>query len=305
MTVSTETHRMVGGRMRRRDVCNQRGPGCLKTIDPNGPRSCAVCRARLKLYGEDREKYYATRVPRAALGTPSPELRLTWVPLSGNRKLGEIPCTLVTASTCPPSCGMYGAGCYGESGMLAAHWKRAGTEGLTWPEFLAKVRGLGLCDVWRYAEVGDLPGVGDDLDVERLAELVDFAGRTQGFSYTHKPLMRAAERRAIREANRGGFTVNLSADFPADADRLMALSIGPVASVVPFGTRTGDRTPGGHRIVICPAQTQAGLTCERCRLCSVASRIGVVGFYPHGGMAKQIARRLPVVQPERRVAWAS
>jgi hypothetical protein len=300
---TTDTHRFIGGRMRRRDICNQRGPGCLKDIDPNGPRNCSVCRARIALHHSDRPAYHATKVPRAAVAAVKDQtFRVTWVPHSANQKLGEIACTISTPTTCPPSCGMYGNGCYAEAGLLAASWKRAGLNGLGWDAFLEKVRGLGLCEPWRYGVAGDLPGVGDELDVERLAALVDVAGRSCGWAYTHKPLRTARERAALREANRGGFTVNLSADSPPDADRLHALRIGPVAALIPPGTRTGDRTPGGLRIVVCPAQTEAGLTCAQCRLCSVADRIGVVGFFPHGGMSKQVTRRLTVLPRERSVA---
>lgn len=298
---SPETHRLVGGRMRRRDVCNQVGPGCLVTIDPNGPRNCAPCRARIQLHHADRGAYHASRTPRASLTPADNVLRVAWVPASANRKLGGIPSAMTTPSTCPPSCGMYGKGCFAETGMTAAHWKRAGQHGLLWPAFLEKVRALPLGQVWRYAVAGDLPGVGDDLDVQRLAELVDVAGRTCGHTFSHKPLRLARERAAVRDANRGGFTINLSANSTADVDRLMSLRIGPVATIILPGTRTGDRTPGGHRIVVCPAQTEAKLTCADCRLCSVPTRLGVVGFFPHGNMAKQIARRLPVLQ-ERRVA---
>lgn len=304
MTTTLATHRMVAGRMRRRDRCNQGGPNCLRYVDPNGRhRNCLPCRQRLALHSKDRVLYIDTRIPRMALKAVTDDvLRLTWIPRSMNRKLGPIPATIVTPSTCPPSCAFWGAGCYAESGPTAAHWSRAGTDGISWSAFLRHVRALPPRQLWRYGIAGDLPGVGDTLHVGRLREL-SVANRFHGaqharaMAYTHKPLRRADERRAVRNANVNGFTINLSANNLEHADRLADLGIAPVVVVVPEDAPMHLKTPADRHVVLCPATTPAELDCARCGLCAVASRKSIVAFPAHGQSRRLIddVVRLPVV----------
>lgn len=253
---------------------------------------CAACR---KLYSSGGRRTPEER--RRRLGaSPDALPRVLVTERSGNVKLGPMPATLSTAETCPESCALRGEGCYAEFHVLGTHWGRAPADGLEWDAFLEWAGAR--TGLWRHNTAGDLAGAGDTLDVAALDQLTS-AARGEPFTYTHKPLRSARERAAVRRAISRGFAVNLSADSPADADRLVALALAPVAALVPPGTRTGDRTPGGARIVVCPAQTDAGLQCVSCRLCAAlpeGGRRGVVGFLPHGQYAAHVARRLPVVQ---------
>jgi hypothetical protein len=250
---------------------------------PGYARWCRGCR---ELYGKG-----GRAAPRRGLRETG-ELRVQFVPSSGGKKTGPIPVTISSAETCPTSCALRGSGCFAEHHFLRVHWSKVPERGDDWDTFLQKLEALPEGTLWRHNDAGDLPGEGDRLDVGRLRELVRANRGLRGFTYTHKPLLTKRERDAVRAANRQGFTVNLSADSPADADRLAMLDIGPVATVVPPGTRTGDRTPGGRRIVVCPEQTEARLTCKRCQLCQIADRRGIVGFFPHG----PARRRLPLVR---------
>jgi len=276
-------------RKRRRDRCLQ----CNKPIDPEGLRQCDPCRARISLFSKDRAAYLATRVPRGPLADVPPGLRVSWIPRSLNRKLGGIPACIVTPTTCPPSCGFYGQGCYAEFGPMIRHWRRAAEEGLEWPAFLAKVRALPAGRLWRYAIAGDLPGVGEELDGQRLAELIGASFGKRGFAFTHKrpgPFVSAV----LAAAAPSGFVVNLSADSLEQADELAAGGL-PVAVVVPSDHPQRSRTPEGRHVVVCPAQTH-DLDCARCGLCAVAGRKAVVGFRAHGQFAGEISKRmLPVV----------
>jgi hypothetical protein len=252
---------------------------------------CALCRARKG----------APRTPeeRRARLTPSPDRRprVRVHDRSQDRKLGGIPSTLTTAETCPDACALKGNGCYAEFHLLGHYWAEAADVGLSWSDFLEWAWALPSGQLWRHNTAGDLPGSGDVLDVQALDELVRYAtaGGALGFTFSHKPLRRDAEREAVARANRAGFTVNLSADSIVDADRLLALGVAPVACLVAVGTRTGDRTPDGRRLVVCPAQLHEDVSCAKCGLCSHADRRGVVGFMPHGQMSASIGRRLPVV----------
>lgn len=255
----------------------------------------------MALHSADRAAYLSSRVPRKGFQKLAETFRAMWIPSSHNKKLGPIPACIVTPSTCPPSCGHFGQGCFGEFGPIAAHWKRAGEAGLLFQDFLDRVRSLSRGQVWRYAVVGDLPGVGERLHLGHFGALVraNASAGARGFTFTHKKVLGSADRRAaILRANRGGFTVNLSADSLEDADRLAALDIGPVAVVVPLGHPERSRTPDGRHVIACPAQTKAKLDCSRCELCAVPTRKAIVAFYPHGQLKAEVSRRvaLPVIQ---------
>lgn len=252
-------------------VCNQ----CQKPFEGAGS-NCAGCKELLRLHSTDREEYLRRRRPRHTLDDDAP-LRVTLNEVSGNKKTGRIPVTISSPGTCPTSCAFRGQGCYGEFGFLRHHWARTPTDGMTWSDFCAAV------SRFKSGQAGDLPGVGDDLDVEKLAELVDANERAgaKGFTLTHKPLVTEAERDAVVDANARGFTINISADGMADVDRARALGAGPVAVVV---AADAPRSPG---YVLCPFETD-GITCKRCRLCTVPSRRSIVAFRAHGQFSARV-----------------
>ncbi len=210
---------------------------------------------------------------------------------SGNEKTGPIPVSTSSDDTCPPSCGMYRE-CYAKMGPLRIHWWKvsSGERGLKWPEFLEQIKALPQGQLWRHNQAGDLPGTGDKLDTKALAGLVKANKGKRGFTYTHKPLKLASERKAIAAANKRGFTINLSADSLEDADKKAALDIGPVVVVLPSTQLTNTQTPEGRNVVVCPAYTH-GVSCAECQLCQRQTR-AIVGFPAHGKMAGRVDKRI-------------
>ncbi len=210
---------------------------------------------------------------------------------SGNEKTGPIPVSTSSNETCPDTCPFMHNGCYAENFRLGAFWRKVsnGTAGVPWSDFIAAVEAMpnnAYGNLWRHNQAGDLPGVNHALDTVKLAELVRANARAgmRGFTYTHKPLRRAAERKAIADANAAGFTINLSGNSPAHADTLAELHIGPVVTVLP-DTVQGNadlHTPAGRRIVVCPATYRKDVTCASCQLCQRANRTTIVGFPAHG-----------------------
>jgi hypothetical protein len=154
-----------------------------------------------------------------------------------------------------------------------------------WSQFLAAVEALPEGQLWRHNEAGDLPGRGDDIDLEKLRQLVEANRGKLGFTYTHKPL-NARNAKAIRWANKNGFTVNLSADSVAEADSLRALNVGPVVLVVPEDQRRAFKTPAGNWTVICPNSLNPKVTCNSCRLCQRSDRKPIIAFPVHGSGKK-------------------
>jgi hypothetical protein len=182
--------------------------------------------------------------------------------------------------------------------------------------------------LWRYAQAGDLPGYGPQIDGTLLEELVAANTGKDVIAFTHKPVLGAdpvavKNRRLIAAAVKSGFTINLSADTPAHADRLVELGIAPVVTVLARAyTRRAIRhrfkrrpdqwaetigewrdrtvslprhTPAGRRIAICPA-TYSDATCKTCGACARV-RDAVIGFPAHGAWrqveAAMAARDVP------------
>jgi hypothetical protein len=201
-----------------------------------------------------------------------------------------------------------------------------------WSEFCTKVAALRPGRLWRHAQAGDLPGTGAKIDGALLDELVAANTGKNTIAFTHKPVfgedpVAVENRRLIATAVKAGFTVNLSANNPAHADRLAELGIAPVVTVLArayarravrhrFKRRRDewsetigewrDRTallprytPAGRRIAICPA-TYTDATCKTCGACANA-RDAVIGFPAHGAWrqveAATGARDVPVGEP--------
>lgn len=203
-------------------------------------------------------------------------------PCSDNRKTGPIPVSTTSANTCPDACPLKAKGCYAASGPISWQWRKLKGD---WQTFLADVASLPAKTLWRHNQAGDLPGENDTLDLKALRQLISASLHTRGFTYTHKPLRKASERKAIASANAQGFTINLSADNLAEADRKAAWGIGPVAVILPEDVHTNTVTPQGRKVVICPFDTR-GIQCKDCQLCSRADRSCIVGFPAHGSAKK-------------------
>jgi hypothetical protein len=261
-------------------------------------------------------------------------MRAQFIAVSQNAKTGPIPASIVERASCWPGCALYENGCYAETGALAMHWNRVsrGLAGGSWSEFCGKVAALRPGRLWRYAQAGDLPGYGPQIDATLLEELVAANTGKNVIAFTHKPTLgndpvAVENRRLIAAAIKAGFTINLSADNPAHADRLAELGIAPVVAVAArayarrairhrfkrrrdewaeaigeWRDRTASlprHTPAGRRIAICPA-TYSVATCKSCGACARV-RDAVIGFPAHGAWrqveAATAARDVTVGEP--------
>lgn len=227
---------------------------------------------------------------------------------SSNRKVGPIPVSTSSATTCPDACPLKGAGCYAEGGPLAIYWRKVTEQkaGQAFAGFLEKIAALPAGQLWRHNQSGDLqpcPRDGETIDAVALAALTLANKGKRGFTYTHFNVTEnRANRDAVASANRNGFVINLSGNSPAHADRLAETKAGPVVTVLPaeYGraTHKGDwaetlteyrarvatlpkHTPQGRRIAVCPA-TYTETDCASCQACALADRISVIGFPAHG-----------------------
>lgn len=217
--------------------------------------------------------------------------------VSANSKTGPIPVSMSPKETCPDTCPLKQGGCYASGGPINLHWLRltAGKVGIAWDAFLVEIKRLPMGQLWRHNQAGDLQGENNSVDSGKLAELTQANKGRKGFTYTHKPVLKGqasarivkANANAIAKAVQGGFTVNLSADSLSEADELASLGIAPVVTLLPASQTTNTLTPQGRKVVICPATQREFVTCQTCKLCSVANRSCIVGFPAHGVSTKK------------------
>lgn len=217
-----------------------------------------------------------------------------FTPESSNIKTGNIPVTTSPSWTCPDACPLKDQGCYARFGPLGIHWEAVsrGERGDYWPSFLQRIASIPMGAIWRHNQAGDLPGYGDEIDGAKLQELVDAQAGRRGFTYTHKPVTwgpyREANMAAVYRANQQGFTINLSANTLSEADWLSDLNIAPVVVILPRDAQRTTYTPGGRKVITCPAQTTDGITCKDCGLCQRVNRTVIVGFLAHGTAQRKV-----------------
>lgn len=228
--------------------------------------------------------------------TSARDLKYQFTRNTENEKLGWMPSANSAEETCPDACPLKGKGCYGRFGPANWNWKKitAGTRGSTWNEFLQQVQALPPGIIWRYGVVGDLPGIGNEIDRKMLEELVAANKGKRGYAYTHKPVIGPqwqANRDAIKWANDNGFRINLSANDAKHADELAKLNIGPVFAILPSkAPATGNKTPLGSRISVC-THTLTGTPCSVCAACTKSKR-GIIGNPAHGTKVKWVDQQI-------------
>jgi hypothetical protein len=217
--------------------------------------------------------------------------------VSSNAKTGPIPVSMSVKSTCPDVCPLKQKGCYASGGPINLHWLRLSNgvnKGISWEAFCDEISRLPMGQLWRHNQAGDLPGENNTIDSVAMGQLVKANRNRKGFTYTHKPILKGqcdsetlkANRKAIKAANKAGFTVNLSANTLTHADELADSNVGPVVTLLPATQTENTVTPKGRKVVVCPATQREFVSCQTCKLCSVANRSCIVGFPAHGVSVK-------------------
>lgn len=210
---------------------------------------------------------------------------------SRNKKTGPIPVSTTAADSCPSVCPfnhVNNGGCYADAGPLALHWRKVteGKAGESYKRFLDKIAALPKGQLWRHNQAGDLQGKDNRISAKALRDLVQANKGKRGFTYTHKP-MTTANAAIVREANDNGFTINLSGNNLAHADRLASLNAGPVVTVLPVDAKENTTTPQGRKVVVCPATVRDNVSCATCKLCAISDRDFIIGFPAHGAAKRK------------------
>ena len=217
---------------------------------------------------------------------------------SSNSKTGPIPVSTTSADSCPPSCPLKRAGCYGNGGPLAIHWKEVteGRRGTDWETFCSKIAALPEETFWRHNQAGDLPGKNGVINRKMMSQLIEANRGRRGFTYTHYPMTKA-NREIVLMANQNGFTVNLSANNLEHADRLADLGIAPVVTLVLGDTDSSITTPKGRPVEICLAQAYDEVSCLDCEMCADPISDFIIGFLPHGCQRRHADRIAGLFEP--------
>jgi hypothetical protein len=228
---------------------------------------------------------------------------------SANPITGPIMVTTSPRFTCPLSCPLRkdadtatAGACYAEHGALGGFvwtlldrtpaggtFQNGNIKVYGFDELLFIIRSLPPGSLWRHNVAGDLSS-NNKTTIDRAALRALTAANTgrRGFTFTHYDvLINLANRQAIDEANKNGFTINLSANSLAHADQLADLRIAPVTVILPASTKQNMRTPNGRTVVVCPINTHPGVTCASCGLCA-RQRSTITGFPASGGLKHTI-----------------
>jgi hypothetical protein len=173
---------------------------------------------------------------------------------------------------------------------------------VTWDELCYRISRLPRDQIWRHNTAGDLPGIGDVIDLKLLDQLVQANKRAhaRGYTYSHKPVgyngQRLINAQAIYAANKQGFVISLSADSLQQADEYYDMGIAPVVVVVPSTSPRNQSTPKGRLVISCPAEKEDEdgcpiIQCDRCQLCAKNHK-AIVAFHAHGRRKKAVDLKL-------------
>ena len=209
---------------------------------------------------------------------------------SRNKKVGPVPVSTTSRNSCPTDCPFKNNGCYAANFPLASFWNKvdAGEAGADWDTFCKQIANLPDGQFWRHNQAGDLPGDGIAISSPKLQALIDANQGKRGFTYTHYQPYEHINDVLIKNSNRDGFTINLSANNLEHADELADLDIGPVVVVLPADhNKRNVNTPGGRNVVTCPATYRSDISCATCQLCQKRDRKSIVGFPAHGAARRK------------------
>jgi len=205
--------------------------------------------------------------------------------VSTNSKTGPIPVSTSSALTCPASCPFnQGGGCYAANYPMRHHWDAVtrGERGEPLARFLANIAALPAGQLWRHNQAGDIPSSAGKISRRFIRGIIAANRGRRGYTYTHHSLTIGENLTLLRQANRQGFTVNISTESEAAADSAIAAGLPAVLTVPSDEARNTWQTTAGNRVLVCPAQRSDTKTCADCQLCHKRGRRVIIAFLAHG-----------------------
>ena len=226
---------------------------------------------------------------------------------SKNGKTGALALTTTTgAESCPNSCMHKKAGtCYAMTGPQSWHWAKV-TQGKyknnltnSWSDLFEAIEQLKAGSKWRLNVSGDLmPGGIDEngldiADPEYIAGLVkaNNASKANGYTYSHYSIKNKSNLNSFKYANKNGFTINTSNETYEAADESFEQGL-PTTLTRPSTEKIPARSPAGYKLMICPAQLNKNINCEKCRACEIANRKEIIVFLAHSARKNKLNKLL-------------
>ena len=210
---------------------------------------------------------------------------------SGNSNTGPIPTTVTEEASCAPTCPFLNKGCYGKYHLQGVHWRKVSNHerGVSWDEFIAKVRKFLPATLWRHNVTGDLPHIFGDIDSSKVDSLVRANRDKRGFTFTHH-VLNTHNVAILKDANARGFTINASTESVEVADSVMSKHGIPAVAVIPSTeSRRFFHTESGRKVIVCPAKIHKGkVNCSTCGLCQQSDREFIIAFPAHGTAKKAV-----------------
>ena len=223
----------------------------------------------------------------------------SFVKRSSNVKIGPIPATMSSRSTCSDLCPFKRSGCFGDNFPLSLHWDRLDRSGLSWEEMIGKIQALQPLTLFRHNVVGDLHLLEDgSIDKVKLEQFAAAAEHKKPIIYTHSPKTTRNLNALSKLRESRGLVVNVSCETFAQAERALSLGVNAVLTVKRSEIPVTARKSKTLTFVPCPAESKDDVTCATCKLCArdrVASGV-VVTFHAHGAQTKKLETALDGVE---------
>lgn len=200
---------------------------------------------------------------------------------SSNTKLGNMPASYRTLTTCPESCPFLPTnkgGCYGGGRLFGLAKKHA--RDIAEDDALKILKGARQdAKYLRDRVVGDVVAPDGSFDLPYVLTIARIAEKSgvRAFGYTHH--YRAMSPEDVQAVADSGYIMNASTETREDIEQAVALGL---PTTVTGNSWTEGEVVAGRRITTCPAQTRNDVTCSSCGLCAKPERACTVRFLLHG-----------------------
>lgn len=248
----------------------------------------------------------------------SANLAMIVIPKSSNEKTGDIIQSYSARLTCPNRCPLKGNGCYADSYHTSRQWDRCNDE--SDKRYIRNSQDLTLdlmsavaihakrgekSILFRHNVAGDIALPNSDMiDNERLNTIVKSCNEVSsnlnvnlmGYTYTHCSLTMQNFKK-VKKAQAKGFTVNFSCETIEEVKKVKFADCNAVVTSVNPEETIKALKAEGLKSVQCPAQTNDGMNCKKCKLCA-RDRDAVIIFAVHGNGTNK-ARKVIMLKTEK------
>lgn len=226
------------------------------------------------------------------------EVKINFVPVSHDAKVGIMSATYTSCNTCPNRCPFKhdpinkekDGPCYAKYGPCGMHNRAvsAGITGVAPEELKAKIKSGAHCSTVRHNVSGDIaiPGT-DDIDENLVKTLCDAFKGMEAYTYTHCE-QNDKNLKIMKESTKNGLVINASCEKLEEVKKAMNEGVPAVIAVNSMKEKAA--TVDGVKIVRCPNWDNKEKTCSSCRLCMMKERKFAIAFPVHGPQAKKVQK---------------